>query len=358
MKDRRNLGFTLVELLVVIAIIGVMVGLLLPAVQAAREAARRMSCSNNLKQLGLALHNHHDVRNHFPALNQTNGGSRSTNPQGNEGRNSGLMHILPYIEQQAIYDILSQSGTFGGVNVLPFGPIRDRIAYPPYSAQIATFICPSNPGPAANIWGQAWGPRSYAICMGDSIVNIHSLVNPRGVFGLVPLNQKSALKMASITDGTSNTILMAERAFGSGSNRSTRGFFANNVTGLNTSPIRCMLTASQGRYGTSQSVQTDRPAGVQWFDGYPAFTGVNTVLPPNSPSCANDNWGDNWGLFSASSFHPGGVHVLMGDASVQFITDSIDTGNLTLAEVTSGPSRYGIWGNLGSKSGGETVQLP
>ena len=354
----RKSAFTLVELLVVIAIIGVMVGLLLPAVQAAREAARRMSCSNNLKQLGIALHNHHDTYHRFPGLTENNGGSRNTNPHGNEGRNSGLMHILPFMEQGAVYDILSTSGTFAGIDVLPFGPIRDKV-YPPYQAEFATFICPSNATPRAEIWGRLWGPRSYACSVGDSINNIHSLRNTRGVFGRVAHNETSDIKMSAIVDGTSNTILMAERAFGAaGDNRNTKGYFANNVGGLNTSPINCMLTASQGVYVPTQSVQTDRAAAIQWFDGYPAFTGVNTVLPPNSPSCAADNWGDTWGVFSASSYHPGGVQVLMGDASVQFVSDTIDTGNLTVAESTTGISPYGVWGALGSKAGKESVQLP
>ncbi|MEW4454006.1 DUF1559 domain-containing protein [Bremerella sp. JC817] len=351
-------GFTLVELLVVIAIIGVLIALLLPAVQQAREAARRMHCSNNLKQLGLAIHNHHDTYLRFPGLRVNNGGTRSTDPQGNEGRNSGMMHILPYLEQSAIYDILSAPGNYGGINVLEFGPIRERV-YPPYQATIPAFVCPSNPSPAAQIWSRSWGPRSYAVSVGDTINASHNLENPRGPFGRVDHGKQHQLTMASVTDGTSNTIMMAERAFGtSGNTRDIRGFFANNVSGLNTSPISCLTTASQGKYNTSQSVQEARAVGVQWFDGFPAFTGVTTVLPPNSPSCANDNWGDQWGLFSASSFHPGGAMVLMIDASVHFIPETIDTGDLTLAEVTSGPSRYGVWGNLGSKSGGETTSLP
>ncbi|MEW4561231.1 DUF1559 domain-containing protein [Bremerella sp. JC770] len=356
---RNRAGFTLVELLVVIAIIGVLIALLLPAVQQAREAARRMECSNKLKQLGIAMHNHHDTYLHFPALRDNNGGTRSTNPRGNEGRNSGLMHILPFIEQGAIYDTLSQPGTFSGTAVLAFGPIRERAWYPPYVAKIEAFVCPSNPSSPANIWSNSFGARSYAVSMGDSINSNHNLENPRGIFGRVDHNERSQIDMSSITDGTSNTIMMAERSFGvSGDDKNIRGYFANGVSGLNSSPIDCMTTASQGRYLSSQSVQTGRAVGVQWFDGYPAFTGVTTVLPPNSPSCAVDNWGDSWGLFSASSYHPGGVMVLMADASVQFIPETIDTGDLTAGESTSGPSPYGVWGALGSKSGGEVASLP
>ncbi len=352
-RGNRTRAFTLVELLVVIAIIGILVALLLPAIQAAREAARRSQCANNLKQLGLALHNHHDVRGHFPALNESNGGTRHTNPQGNEGRNTGLMHILPYIEQSAIYDILASPGEYGGISILPWGPIRERSYYPPYVADIPAFVCPSNPRPPHALWGIE-SPRNYAVSLADSIHDNHWRTANRGVFA-----RESQIDMRNITDGTSNTVLMAERAFGTPVNRrSIRGYFANNVGGLNSQPIVCLATARDGEYVAGQSVQSDRAVGVQWFEGYPAFTGFNTILPPNSPSCASDRWGDRWGVFSASSYHPGGVHVLLADGAVRFLTDSIDTGNLAASEPSSGPSPYGVWGALGSAAGGESVGLP
>lgn len=354
MRSNRTYGFTLVELLVVIAIIGILVGLLLPAVQAAREAARRMQCTNNLKQLGIAMHNHHDTLKRLPQLNETNGGTRNTNPDGNENRNSGLMRILPYMEQSAIYNILSQPGTYmqGTTlkNTLPFGPVRDR-NYAPYRAQVPGFLCPSNP-PGTLIWFDD-GKRSYACSVGDSITNNQTNAENRGPFGRSP---KTGL--SSLTDGTSNTILMAERVIGSGDKRSVKGYFANNVPGLNVSPINCLVRASAGRYLPTVSVMEARAVGVQWYDGYPAFTGVCTILPPNSPSCSNENWGDAWGVFSASSFHTGGVNVLMADGSVHFVSQSVDTGNLSLPPVTSGLSPYGVWGALGSMSGGEVASLP
>ncbi|MBA4189290.1 MAG: prepilin-type cleavage/methylation domain-containing protein [Planctomycetaceae bacterium] len=348
-----RVAFTLIELLVVIAIIAILIGLLLPAVQKVREAAARMKCQSNMKQLGIAIHSYHDQSGLFPTLNEwlASPATRSTNPQGNEGRNTGLVNILPYIEQSNVYTTMSQPGTYGGIAITAWGPVRDRTYYPPYLAKIPVFVCPSNPNPNP-IWGSSdWGVRSYAASVGDSINGNFSNATNRGVFG------RTASKMASITDGTSNTIFMAERAFGSSNNRSTKGYFANNVTGLNTSPIGCLSTAANGQYLASQSVMTDRPVGVQWFEGYPAFTGVTTILPPNSPSCAADNWGDSWGVFSASSYHTGGVNVLLGDGSVRFVTDAVSTGSLSTAEVTTGASPYGVWGAAGTISGGEAVSL-
>jgi len=352
---------------VVIAIIGILIALLLPAVQAAREAARRTACTNNLKQMGLGLHNHHDVRKMFPPLTYGNGGNRSTNPQGNEDRNTGLMHVLPYIEQSPVYAIFSQPYTGMSPPVLPWGPIRSYPNYPPYVAQIPIFVCPSNVQPAAVLWGIS-APRSYACCLGDSIaINTYpdylvqnQLKGNRGVFAVTsyPITE-SKVNMGSMADGTSNTILMAERCFGSSATRRIKGYFANNVSAANTSPIVCLATASGGFYLPTQSVMESRAVGVEWFDGHPAFTGFNTVLPPNSASCSRDAWGDTGGgVFSASSEHPGGVNVLLGDGSVRMISDSINTGDLSRPEVTSGYSPYGVWGALGSKDGGESVSAP
>lgn len=363
-------GFTLVELLVVITIIGILIALLLPAVQAARESARRSTCTNNMKQLGIAIHVFYDKTQQYPTLTYGNGvnnqaGTRNTNPQGNESRNTGLMHILPSIDQGPVYDVLA--APFPNPSCLPWGPIRSYSNYPPYVAQIPTFICPSNPTPAATLWGIS-APRSYAASVGDSIyVNMYpnSASSPaylyltRGVFpvAVYPAVQ-SRITVSSVTDGVSNTILMGERCYGTDNRRSIKGYFANNVSGINSQPIACLATASGGLYLSTATVMTDRAVGVEWFDGFPAFTGFNTVLPPNSPSCANDNWGDTWGLFSASSFHPGGVNVLFGDGAVRFTSNTIDTGNLAAAEVSSGPSPYGVWGALGSKSGDESVAIP
>ena len=374
---RRNCGrrgFTLVELLVVIAIIGILVGLLLPAVQAAREAARRMQCSNNSKQLGLAMHNYESTFKGFPWLKGPSNfpGNRNTNPRGNEQSINGYVALLPYIEQTALYNQISQPWPAIGGNPpsLPFGPPRDFFYYPPWLLKLTAFICPSSPeGIAYNT--AALGRQNYPLCLGDMILNSHGLgftntsttplaPNFRGSFGYGRF-----LKIAEMIDGTSNTIIIGEKANAVDS-RTVKGLGIANRPGLNLNPSSCLATAAGGKYLASfvarsaggTDIQDQRTHGSLWHTGLGPFIGFQTVLPPNSPSCMVDNWGDAWGLSSASSYHTGGVQCTLGDGSVRFVSQSIDTGNLTLPEVTGGISPYGVWGALGSRSGGEVAAAP
>lgn len=347
-RFRLRSGFTLIELLVVIAIIGVLIGLLLPAVQKVREAANRMKCQNNLKQLGVALHAYHDSNGAFPPMRRpSNGGTRSTTPEGNEGTIGGLVDLLPYIEQTALY--IQINAPYASPSTLAYGPPRDFNYYPPWRADITIFHCPSAlaglPYSGDNSFA---GRRHYAVCMGDSILNNHSLQTLRGVFGNLV-----GTPISKITDGTSNTILMAEKPNAVDA-LDVRGLAANNVAGLNTNPSLCLAKASQGKYLPSVGVQSSRVLGSLWHSGLAPFAGFNTVLSPNSPSCINENWGDGWGVISASSYHAGGVNVLMGDGAIHFIADSIDAGDPTKPETTTGVSPYGVWGALGTMSAGET----
>jgi prepilin-type N-terminal cleavage/methylation domain-containing protein/prepilin-type processing-associated H-X9-DG protein len=341
-------GFTLIELLVVIAIIGVLIGLLLPAVQKVREAANRARCQNNLKQLGIALHAYHDSHGAFlPMRRPSNGGTRSTNPIGNEGTIGGLVDLLPFIEQTGLYAQITSP--YASTATLPYGPPRDFNYYPPWRSDVTIFKCPAAlPGlPYSGDQSYA-GRRHYALCMGDSILNNNSLTTMRGVFA-----NNVGTPMSKILDGTSNTILMAEKANAVDA-LDVRGLAANNVGGTNTNPSLCLAKASQGKYLPSVSVQSSRVLGSLWHSGESPFVGFNTVLPPNSPSCISENWGDGWGVISAGSYHPGGINVLMGDGAVRFIAETIDAGDPTKPETTTGPSPYGVWGALGTMSGGET----
>ena len=150
LRYKGRIGFTLVELLVVIAIIGILVGLLLPAVQAAREAARRMQCSNNLKQMGLAIHNHESTYKYMPACEKDLAAPDADNPYGQTAVWGTLMHLLPYMEQNNIYNLVPIQRSYFDPKSLPapFGTLA-----PAAVAPITTFICPSTPSNAPSDYG-------------------------------------------------------------------------------------------------------------------------------------------------------------------------------------------------------------
>jgi type II secretory pathway pseudopilin PulG len=343
-------------MLVVIAILATLMGLLLPAVQGAREAARRVQCMNNLKQIALGLKSFAASRNdEFPFLRGvTNDGTRGTNPQGNERTITGLVYVLPFIDEKPLYDQIATAWP-GPPAVLPFGPIRDAPWYPPWQARLPIFLCPSAPlGLAYSGDARYAGRRHYALSMGDKIANNHAQRNDRGIFGF-----GEGMALGEIRDGLSNTILLGERA-NAVDESDIRGLSAANVAGLNTNPAICLARAAGGRYLPGVSVQSARPMGSLWHSGLAPHAGFNTVLPPNSPSCMPDNWGDSWALSAASSYHPGGVHVAMADSGTRFVSDLIDAGDPTRPEVTtpSAPSPYGVWGALGTPASRESATMP
>lgn len=335
----RRSGFTLVELLVVIAIIGALVALLLPAVQAAREAARRAQCGNNLKQLGLALHNYHDVYKTFPMRNGEPG-----TPMG--FKSIGFMGMLPFLEQGSLFD-----------RIMDDHAMTQRWSwdiYEPWFTKVAVFTCPSDGDRDNQALADARrriATRSYRMSVGDQILDNHSVRDPRGLFGSL-----SSIGFSDIIDGTSNTVAMSERAIGvaGGASREAISNFAANVGGLNTNPSVCLTLVSGGLYNPGVGiVRSDM--SVMWTDGTPHQAAFCTVLPPNSPSCHPASNFPGWTLVTASSYHPGGVNVLMADGAVWFVTENIDTGALTTPEVNTGPSPYGVWGALGSKAGSEPM---
>ncbi|WP_207394835.1 DUF1559 domain-containing protein [Bremerella alba] len=337
----RQTGFTLVELLVVIAIIGVLIALLLPAVQQAREAARRMQCSNNMKQLGLALHNYHDTFGSFvPRATGTTSGSTQNN-----GRLNGLIPLLPFIEQNAMFDQIAA----GNGTKPPYGG-NTWEAWGPWDVCPEMYRCPSD-----NYSGSLKNHFNYRFSLGDSMGSTLNATSVRGMFA-----KRDGTSFRDITDGTSNTIAMSERKVNeynlgerSGQIRVTEGV-VTGVSDLTTSPINCLAEAS-GRFYLDASAVKGR--GGWWFaDGQAERAGFMTVLPPNSPSCVEGNNGSGdstTSLIAPTSNHPGGVLTLHADGSTHFVPETIDTGDLSLAERSSGLSPYGVWGALGSKAGGE-----
>jgi prepilin-type N-terminal cleavage/methylation domain-containing protein/prepilin-type processing-associated H-X9-DG protein len=337
--QNRKTGFTLIELLVVIAIIAILVALLLPAVQQAREAARRSQCKSNLKQFGLAIHNYHDIHRTLPPGRS---GTCCGTPNTNGGSMSGVVMLLPMLDMANLWDaVTSTPGQGGDVELLSF---------PHPSGQMAVMLCPSStfpaPGPDAT---NAYSPfRSYKFCYGDEMRPLFAGAPPyvfpdrRGVFTTGHTN-----RMRDIIDGTSNTVMMGEVALGEGA-PGVRGHRVE-IAGFSTNPQVCLATADSGSFVGGTIITSS--SGWYWASGRSYYNFFSTIMPPNGPSCIQTSNGST--ATSTSSMHPGGAHVLLADGAVKFINESIDTSDLSSPPIVSGESPYGVWGGLGSKDGAE-----
>ena len=371
-KRPISTGFTLVELLVVIAIIGILVGLLLPAVQAAREAARRMQCTNNLKQLGLGILNYEST---FAKLPNKSGGTASLvgsaeRLNGNYNRLSPFVPLLAFIEQSALFNRIQAGNETTALGVVaPGGPsgwfprIDNSTAsnrYFPWTVSIPAYQCPSDT--IIPIATGEHGTNSYAVNMGDLIVNVNGASQMRGPLGGTGIYKR----MATITDGTSNTIVFSERAAHNTNNLNDGTFktasgselvirYEAQQLSLQTSPSSCLAKAIGNKFAPGTLIKAR--FGILWTDGQAERIGFNTVLGPNKPACFGDGVqaaDSNVVVLPASSMHTGGVNVVSMDGSVRFVSNSIDTGNTSAINTTpSGASLYGVWGALGTLDGGE-----
>ena len=338
---RRRLAFTLVELLVVIAIIGILIALLLPAVQMAREAARRSQCSNNLKQIGLALHNYHDTYKCFPPARVRD--SRCAQAWNSNNISWGA-RITAQMEQQPVYDRINWDvwpGWAAPNNASPDGPLY---------VQVPGYRCPSDPGDgrvSATIQGVSMtggtprtneGKQNYVGCVGDdySIRTDPGLC--RGIFfypqrpnSAITRNQK--INIASVRDGTSNTLAVSECIIGyplADANPTN----TNRNTWINGNG--CPLTPRTNTNDTRQR-------GSAWFRGYePCSLVFTTLMTPNSPymDCGQSSATT---AHAARSFHPGVVQVVMCDGSGHTVSETID---------------WATWRWLGNRADGNPVQVP
>lgn len=350
--NRRSgeLGFTLVELLVVIAIIGILVALLLPAIQAAREAARRTECSNNIKQLALAMHNYHDTNKAFPAM-----GSRGMG--GNRGiYYSWVIPILPYIEQGSLHEgIMTQARPAGGGLPTPWSTSGNAFGNAYWKVDIPNLQCPSDTVPVDR--KESPSLINYKVCVGDDYHQNHfrpsqSNRNNRGIFQVERWNN-----MSSIIDGTSTTVMLGEVA-GGGDRYDVIGGVALNMRSWNPAACLARVDPNNPRRLTGKVRAQFRPHTGRAWDGRPYFVGFATMVGPNGPSCQWGGVDGNEHMGTLSSRHPGGGYVALADGATRFIIDGIDTGDQTVNDVGSPgsrPSPWGVWGALGSKAGGESV---
>lgn len=306
-KIRRSIhGFTLVELLVVIAIIGILVGLLLPAVQAAREAARRMQCSNNLKQWGLAMHNHHSAFNRLPFGSQ------------NVRRRTYVVALWPYMEQNALhsqYDLTRDF--FVSPNNVP-STTNGLI-----SAAIPFYYCPSDPNAsdAGRFWrGDAnWRSRlNYVVSQGRWPERTLVGISDSEALGLFRSHNTSvasspspgAFGFHSVTDGTSNTLMMAEIL--------TPAFDGSGGTAFRDSRGDAFNNSGDGRWAFHSSVTPNSSSPDRNND-----CGTSTNVPSQNLPCIVATGSTGVGIASRSK-HTGGVTVVLADGSVQFVSSNID----------------------------------
>ena len=352
-QDRS--GFTLIELLVVITIISILMALLLPAVQSAREAARRAQCKNNLKQLGLALQNYAETHQLLPpGVGGVSVSGAGSGGDPNDQRLSGVVFLMPYLEQTALWKKIKLAPLQGGP------PNSAGFPHPP--TDLALLLCPTNSLPEKTLSRSA--RRAYVFCAGDAAVSFEALtpihLDTRGAFGW-----RACRSFRDIADGTSNTIFMSERAVGNMNNRKIQGLMAIIVPMPATyTPAVCASFVADGKWvannpTTFPSIATPE-MGQYWASGEPDHNNFATAVSPNGPSCDfrinASGTGGSASLPAASSYHTGGVHVVMGDGTVRFINENINSGNIA-ADVTtvSGESPFGVWGALGTIAGEENI---
>ncbi|MDR2345029.1 MAG: DUF1559 domain-containing protein [Planctomycetaceae bacterium] len=374
-------GFTLIELLVVIAIIGILIALLLPAVQAAREAARRMQCSNNMKQWVLAAHNHHDSKDYLPAI-QT-GGETVRNATNNNCNRFGVHYaLLPFFEHQAYRDAIDNHAT------APWLPSTSDIRTIP----INILLCPSdNNNSTIAMIGTALNHQAaksnIVVSHADGIARLQQNDSNRQWSWNSTLNRAELTSrtqgegdlthraifyytrrtnLGEITDGTSNTVLISESVTGTRQSIKVKGgvvvvsdFDAGNW--ISKASV-CMAARNGDKYVINGSTVTlyNHTRCASHLDSLSLHVAFNTAIPPNGPSCVKRNNEAELGFYTATSHHLGGVNSGFADGSIHFISDNIDTNgtpDTSTGIYLHGHSVFGVWGALGTPWEGEINSL-
>ena len=411
MKQRHHYnGFTLLELMVVVGVIGILIGLLLPAVQAAREAARRMSCSNNFKQIALGVHQYHSAFDILPP-HGTGTFTNQNNPStSNQFRLSFLVSILPFIGETPAWnsindsyrgtplskDLLEASSdpysgstidlTYDGQDPTeqhlypPMGPSPSIGSYPFWNSEIRCYRCPSDPG----IGNPSLGRTNYAACLGDAIQGLdegrwvfrESTWSPAGKELMIATGRgmfvpRGTTRFADVTDGLSSTIMLGEIAtdLGDRDSRTTPSLNNGWEDGVLSNAKFCSEQRDYERPNFWQdTIKLPNTAaqgrGFRWADAMPLMTGFNTIRPPNQELCYGGG-SQTIGTSPTSSRHQGGAHCAMGDGAIIFLTDSIDCGGyeekgtVTLDGIDQlapgNKSVFGLWGAMGTRNQNELI---
>ena len=367
---KRN-GFTLIELLVVIAIIGVLAGLLLPAVQQAREAARRMTCSSNLRQMGLAIHNYEASYKKIPpaiwtapfpvapltaaSIIWSEGGTNRTYAQFDDDGYGWQTSILPFIEQGGLYDEMS---TTRGTNVPPIGtpgaieifwrrngaPVAGGVVIPGGNTIISMYLCPSSPFPtivpatflipgatvrtgqeiAASI---GYATTSYKACGGTEL-NVG--IDPTGNNGIMAKQYETkGIKFAEVLDGLSNTVLCAESTY---------------VTGRRTSASPAGAQSGGPWTPANPGLVEDWPIWIGASDNDECSRVTGEFVNPINSGASPANWFNAWGDDSAASYHTGGANFVFADGSAQFLSEEMDRVTYARLHAINDGRPLGDWG--------------
>jgi prepilin-type N-terminal cleavage/methylation domain-containing protein/prepilin-type processing-associated H-X9-DG protein len=306
-------GFTLLELLAVTAVIAILVALLLPAVQQAREASRRLACVNHLHQIGVALHNYHSLHMTLPfGVGPDHDAAASSNGSLDDRRYSAQALLLPFLDQEPVWRRID-------FHVAPFHPYTSAqtgpagqlgVNGPAAQATIAVFLCPSD----LDRLGSVWGHNNYRACNGSTWTGRTG----NGSFG-----QGIVRRFAEIQDGLSQTALFSERAKGTW-NPAVYDPLSDliDMTSLWTEPAfaqQCQGLSDDD----ARAAPRDNDSGQTWLEGNMNWTRYNHLLIPNQLSCKNGLTWDGVAM-TASSRHPGGVNLLLADGAIRFVSDQID----------------------------------
>ncbi|MBQ4202998.1 MAG: DUF1559 domain-containing protein [Thermoguttaceae bacterium] len=367
-RTLKSRGFTLAELLVVVAAVGTFAAILMPAIQAAREDARRQACADNFRKIMLALHGYADVYQwrlpagscYFMGFNQNKGTVRCP-------VNGAMPFLTPFLNKAALYQEFQEwarkadkdpalTNGYGA----PWDLAEENRQW--FAQKIPELLCPadSNNGGITPETGSSCTNVYY--CAGDGMwtfarrpdqeKNERSNIGPRAFW-----QREVWRNMTDVVDGVSNTVALSE-----GVVPVTRGASLLAEGGVaafepydgEARPKLCLDNALEADGKTVKNPCKHLWRGRIWSNGRAADAWFTCTLPPNSASCVAGRFDSNeWGSFAPSSYHPGGVNAGWVDGSVRFVPDTIDVGDLSKPQVTGGPSPYGVWGALGSINGAE-----